>query len=416
MASNFFSKTGKALLHAFKKNWVVMLLSAVFAVIFWGYVIAGLNLPREKNVTNIPISLVGTQDLQSRNLIVIGMDKETASAVIKAEINQHSSINASRTECRVNLDIIKGPGIYDLPIDASVQSGLGTVVSTNPAYVRVEVDELHEREIPVRLKTTGEVPEGYAVQEQSLLNSLVTVRGAARYLEPIYSAEAIVDLSDRTEDISGAVVLIFYNEEGEEIEVITANGQAPTVIANIRIRGYRELPIYINAQEPDGTLFVTEKTPSQETVIVYGNPAELAELTQVETERFEIASEITSDTITVVSLVAPENTALKTTKISVTTSVSERMYEQTFTVVAEIRNLSRGMQAINFDGTVSVLVRGNKEQMEDLTEDMIIAVVDTEGLSVGSHEVIVAIEPISKRKELVFTVTPTALTLRLQPG
>jgi len=393
-----------------------MLLSAVFALLLWGYVMAGLNLPRQKTVNRVPITLTGMSDLHSRNLIVVNWDNPTTSVAVNAEINRHSSIDASRIDCTVNLNKIMEPGIYNLPVESEVQSRMGEVVSRNPAFVRVEVDVLRDKLVPVQLKTVGELPEGYDVQEQSLLRDNVTLQGADRYISPVSRAEAVVDLTERTDDFSGSVVLVFYNSAGEEVEVITANGQAPTMIANINISAFREVPVLVNAQAPDETLFVTKTTPSLERVVIYGKPEDLDLIEQVETEYFEIPGELTHATKTV-TLITPPNVTLKTTQVSVSINVSEKIYTKIFEVTVDVRNIGRGLQVPeDFDGTVTVTVSGNKAQMEGLTIDEIIAVLDAKGLDAGEHELVVAYEPIRKRPDLIIIFSPETLLLLLLPS
>jgi len=424
MANNFFKRTGAAFLAACKKNWWVMLLSAVFAVILWGYVMAGLNLPRQKTVNRVPITLVGTSDLKSRNLIVVNWDSPTTSVGVSAEINRHSSIDASRIDCTVNLNKITEPGVYNLPVEAEVQSRMGEVVSRNPAYVRVEVDVLRQKPVPVQLKTIGELPEGYAVQEQSLRsgtlilqNGFVTLQGADRYITPVSRAEVVVDLMDRTDDFNGAVVLVFYDSAGEEVEVITVNDQAPELVANINISAFREVPVKINALHPDETLFDTIIKPIPEWVTIYGKPEDLALVEEVETEYFEIADKEAFETLRAITLMAPENVTLKTAQVSVSVQVTERIYTEIFEVIVTIRNIGKGLHVPeDFIDIVTVTVLGNKAQMEGLTVDEIIAVLDAKGLGEGEHELVIAFEPIRKRPNLVFFFTPETMLLPLLPN
>ena len=415
MGSNkgFFARTVSSLWHAIKKGWLVMLLSLVIAVLFWGYVMAGLNPTRPKTVSGIPISITGTQDLLSRNLIIVSGDSETATAVISAEITKHAALNAGRVDCSVSVNTITKAGIYTLPVEVNVQSALGKYVSVAPASVTIVVDDLIDVDVPVQLRTVGTLPDSYGVYDSTLSRNLVNVRGARRYIEPIARAEAVVNISDRTEPFSGTVPLVFYNAANEEIKVETVTKQAPSVIANIKISAFTELPIHVNALLPDPEQYDTDTTLSAKTVCVWGDPEDLRLLTQVETENLVITPDMVYKSISV-ALITPTNTIIKPVQIKLAVQVSEHIYNKNFEVEVVLHNVGRSLIADDFTGTIVVCVTGTKAQLDGLDAEDIVAFIDATGLAAGVYELSVNVELPKRYRELSFTVTPEELSLTLR--
>ena len=91
------------------------------------------------------------------------------------------------------------------------------------------MDKLIKKDIPVKV-TYGEskLPEGYEILSENYSTS-ITVEGAARFVESAVRAEAVLDLTDKTKDIRESVKVIFYDAEGQEVNVVTRTGETPSI-------------------------------------------------------------------------------------------------------------------------------------------------------------------------------------------
>ena len=76
------TNTGSALKtwlkNAFTKNLALKIVSLIFAMLLWGYVLMSENPQRTKTLTNVPISVEGGADLIARKLVLSG-DKDYGS-------------------------------------------------------------------------------------------------------------------------------------------------------------------------------------------------------------------------------------------------------------------------------------------------------------------------------------------------
>jgi len=392
-------KIGSSFKGTFQKNWVLMVMALVIAMLLWGYVLTYLNPVRTKRIPNVIISLEGTGDLHSRNLIVVSMGAEKAVVTVSAEINRHAEIDASRVNCIASLNKVMTEGVHILPLVGTVPSGLGAVDSVSPDTLRIEVDRLITKTVPVQLSYAGELPEGYSVSGEIYARSIL-LEGAARYIEPVYRAVATVDLTDLTDDFEGTVDVVCFDRDGNELTVVTRTKQEPGIFVRIGITAHRELPIVLDLTKPDPVYFETEFTLSHDTVTVWGDWHVLLALDAIYTEHVELKPELWDGTIEV-ELLIPEGVALRpgaSQSVRATITVSERIYEMTFSVPLKTENLGRGLSvsAMDGDGTVEVTVRGAKSQLDALTVSDIVAALDLSGRGAGTHSVAISLS-VSKR-------------------
>ncbi|MCL2695483.1 MAG: CdaR family protein [Clostridiales bacterium] len=417
---HLLEKIGNSFKGALQKNWVLMVMSLVIGMLLWGYVLAYLNPVRLKRVPGVIISLEGISDLQARNLIVVNPDLGKATVTVSAEITKHAEIDATRVSCVANVNKITAAGVYNLPLDVRVQSDLGTAASWSPETVRVEVDRLITKAVPVQLAFEGELPEGYSISRESVEPSLLTLEGAARYIEPAFRAIATVDLTDLTHDFDAAVTVVCYDREGNELTVITRTGQEPSVIVRLGITAHRELPVRLDMTPPNEVYYETNYTLSLPTVTVWGDANVLWGLDAIYTEHVEITPDIWGTTFEI-ALVIPQDVTLKTGTpriVKTTVTVEERIYEKTFTVPIKVENLPRGLTIADpngLNGMVEVTVSGTKTLLDELTAADVLAVIDLTGLRAGTHTIVFT-PRIDRRgfEELILVASPEKITLTLR--
>ena len=70
--SRFWEMLKQGLKSFFTKNIAIKVLSLMFAILLWGYVLMTQNPPRVKTVTDVTVSIEGEADLTTRKLTLRG--------------------------------------------------------------------------------------------------------------------------------------------------------------------------------------------------------------------------------------------------------------------------------------------------------------------------------------------------------
>lgn len=396
-AKRFFASLWEKLKKALTRNVGLKVISLVFAILLWAYVLVVLNPVRTKNISDVPISLEGYNDLLSRNLIVVDQDLGMADVSVNAEITNHASLDASRITCRASLSTITGAGTFRLPVSATVQGNLGSVSEVYPSTVTVEVDKLVKKTVPVRVVYSGFLPDGYEVLSESYSNT-ISVEGAARFVENAVRAVATIDLTDRTADISETVKVVFYNADGEEIDVVTRTGDAPSVLVYVSISAVKKVPVVPQLNLLDEEYYDVSTQSKPDYVYIYGDVEVLNTVDEVLTENVVLTEEAGIQSLDT-TIILPEGTSLKsgqTSKVKLTVTVTEKEGEKEIQVPLKIKGLSDGFHlGENIPATVTVIARGKMKELSKLGAENITATADLTGRIVGVHEITPVLELVT---------------------
>ncbi|MDO4565288.1 MAG: CdaR family protein [Clostridia bacterium] len=395
--SQFFRSVLKALKNFATRNIGIKIVALLFAALLWGYIMADLNPIQPKTVSDVKITLEGTNDLLSRNLIVVDSETGTARVTINSNINNHSSLNANRVLCVASVATINEAGTYELMLDATVQNDLGTVDSVSPSTVTVEVDNLVSKNIPVRLTLAGDVAEGYEIVSQTISNSII-VEGAERYIAPIAWAEAVVDVSGMTSDFESAVTVSFYDRAGESLEVITRSSDEPSVVVQLGILAVKEdVPIRLVLSEYDEYYYEVISSITFDTVDLLGDKDILDSIDYITTVEVPITEDMLDSTVTRnYNLNIPDGVQLRAGQqrsVGVTITVKDAEDEMEVEIPIESVGLDKDIMLSTDSPTyITIMVKGKVRELEQLVVSDFTAIADFTGRGVGTHEIVVTAE------------------------
>lgn len=385
----------------FYKNIAIKVLSLMFAILLWGYVLMTQNPPRVKTVTDVTVSIEGEADLTTRKLTLRG-DRaallEDVSVRVRTELTSYADISADDITASINLSRITSTGKHTVRIHA--KSSSGDVVSVSPSEIEVEIDTLTTRNIPIEIHEEGELPEGYWAGDVQLDSATVLLEGPGTDLAKIVKAVGTIDLTNRTESLNQSIMLALYDKEGNVVESSILFGGMPTVVAKQEILPSKLVPIDV-----DGAIIGREELPENFEIASYGTSLEStlvrivgdADVIQkIESLSLEpvdvtgctesIQQELAINVPEGVRIIGADSVNLQVT-IREKTAVLE-LTELPIEIVGLARKqtatLSQELANVTFSGRVSLLAgitRGDVKVYADVT-----------GLAAGTHDVKLALQ------------------------
>lgn len=202
----------------FTKNLALKIVSLLFAMLIWGYVMVEVNPKRVKTITDVPVSFSGESSLHDRGLAVRGDRDDILRNVtvrVKVQLTDYTGLDASDISASVSLRPVNKADTYKLKIDAT--SSLGTVENVSPSEITIEVDELATMLVPIDVEYSGELPEGYWKSEPTLASQSIKVSGPRDDVSTISKAICTINLEDRTTSYNEAILLKYVDKNGDEI-------------------------------------------------------------------------------------------------------------------------------------------------------------------------------------------------------
>ena len=371
-----------------------IILSFVVAFGLWLYVVT--NVSQEDDVTfyNIPVVMEGEALLAEQNMMITDCSAQTISVNLSGRRSDLNKIGNGNLTAKVNLSTIEKVGeniqlSYTLSYPDTVSRSDYTEESKNPAYIYVDVDYRRNKEVPVVIKWTGTRSEDYIYDTENAVLDYpsITVVGPAAVADKIARAEIEVDLSEQVKSISDSFRYTLCDEQGNAVDAESITTNVEEVRLDVPIQRIREMQLAVDVIYGGGsTAQNTTVEIEPKSLRLSGGEAVLEELGDLYTVATLNMAEIEKSDTFVYTLNLPEGVTNQTGVNEVTVSVKfsgVRTREFTLTNF-QIVNVPEGMTAEIINASLTVKVRGKKNEINKLTAEDIAVVVDFTDAEAGT--------------------------------
>lgn len=372
-----------------------LILSLVIAFGLWWYVVNNVSVEDDITFNNIPVVREGESVLNERNLMITEISTESVSMNLMGSREDLNKVDSSNMSVKINLSNIEEPGEriplqYIPSYPATVANTAFEVSHKNPSVIFVSVDYRRTSEIPVKVKWTGTRSENYLYDTENYVldYTTVTITGPASVADQIDHAQVLVDLSDRTESFSESFRYTLCDAEGQPVDAKQITTSVEEVLLTGQIQQIKEVDlvadvIYGGGAAPENTTI----TLSPEVIRVSGGQAVLEELGDTYTVcSINLADiEKTSNELKY-TITLPEGVTNQTgvSEVVVTIRFSGLRTKDVVVNNIEMINVPEGMTAEIINASLSVRLRGPEEEIANLTEQDISAVVDLSAAEAGT--------------------------------
>ncbi len=402
----------------FRKNLVIKILSLVFAVLIWAYVLADQNPYRIKTVPDVAVSFEGEADLQARNLVVRGDRAEILSSVVayvSTQITDYANLSAQDITATISLKNVNTPGVKQIPITATVSTRWGTVESISPTSVSLEIDRLTTKYVPVEVRYTGTLPQNYWHGPEELGQKTVQIRGAKQDVDRVTRAICTIDLDGRTESYNDAVYVTLVDKSGEEVDPDLLLGDLPSVtvkmaVLPVKTVGFNMDTLLEGQDNLPANYSVTDITIKPQTVQIVGRQEVLDNIDALNLETINVAGK-RENISTYLSVIVPEDVILlDDDSVQVLITIQEDRTTKTFAdVPIQIQGLGDKLQASTHSiSTTDVTVFGPISIVSSIERKDISAYIDVTGKRPGTFDLEVEVflsDEVQSRPE---TITSSA--------
>ncbi len=265
----------------------------------------------------------------------------------------------------------------------------GFQVTITPLLVKVTVEEIQSKEVPVTVDVTGQPEEGFTVGTAVTTPRRVYVTAPESQLKRITGARVTVDITGRDTALNGDYKVEAVNAQGE---VLQAAIQPAIVNVEVPITSpFSTVPLQLqfSGETPEGYAVASYKMSVNE-VTIYGaddvlEPYEFYEGPTLDLSRLNAS---TSYTLNIPAREGIEQILPNTVnvEIEVVASVERTLEALPITVIGN--NDAYRTSIVNpQEGLLDVTVEGAPELIGNLTAENVQLVVDVSNLPAGTHEV-----------------------------
>jgi len=375
----------------FRRNLGVKVISLLFASLFWLFVMnqgtADTLIP-EQTLT-IPLVPSGLP----QNMVV--MSQLPLVSVHFQGINPSANIK----NIYAKIDLSGGvPGERTYDVKVNVPTGTN-VVDVQPANIKLTLDNVQEKTVPVGVVVTGTPADGYQVGTPYAKPSAVNVRGPSSILGTLDKVAVEISATGANDTIQVSRPVSFRDKEGKPIfgpdpsaDILSAYPSSVDVIAPVMTKGLSSKKIPLKA--------TSNGTPAQGKVLrsLVASPASAQVLGA--TQALQGFDSLNLGPVDISNLSEDKTFQIPTNKVTLPSGVSFQE-GTTLSVIAQIgagsvqkglsgvtvqiRNIGAGLVIDQPAPPIDIVVEGLSDVLKNVTTDQIQLWVDASGQAAGSY-------------------------------
>ena len=378
----------------FAGNLSALILSLVLALVVWISAVTASD-PNVVLTRTVPIEIVG----QEPDTLMVGSIPTQAQVTMRAPSSVWERMASVENAVRTWIDLTGlGDGSHVVLVQIYINEVFRPVrlISLNPESVTVTLEELISKDFMVELEVNGEPAVGYQAGVAARKPSVVTVTGPESLLSQVDAVGATLDISDADETIRVHLPLQAVDAQGETVTDVTITPDTVEVTQPITLLGgYRNMVVKVVTVGRVAVGYkMTNVSVSPPNVVVFSTDPQLVNNLPsfIETEPLDITG-ADDDIEALLSLVLPEGVSIVgDDKVLVQVNIAAIEGSITISLPVTVIGLLPTYSAEVSPDTVDVILSGPIPELGAITPTDIRAVVDVNGLEIGTHQVEVNVD------------------------
>lgn len=362
-----------------KGQLIIKACCAVAAFMLWLYIYNFENPVMDKVIT-VPVSIVNQDVLAQSKLSPVIESIAEIKITVRGSVSQINDLNIGGFQLQADM---ASAGIHkgDNKIRVTVEKKPSDIKIANAdsLSIMVNVDEMVEKTVPVKVVLEGEARSGYYVIKPDPEFKEATIKGPSKVVSSVNYAVARCDISDYYKNMNVKTTLQAESNSGTVYKYVQV---VPEVLdLTMQVKKTKTVPINVKTSVDPAGSGITSILPATDKVAIAGDETQLQGISGIDTEIVDIINLNGAKTINA-KLVVPQGITLIGNSGSVKLNITyAEKSEKTLSVPVTIKNVDAGMSAALDQTTVSLTVSGSAEAIGSLTADKIECYVDLNGLT-----------------------------------
>lgn len=383
-------------------NMGLKILSVFLAFFVW-LAVVNISNPEDTDTQEVPLEILNENILASSGKTYeLLSDKNTVTVSYRVRTLDAGSIRASDFRAYIDLaDMYEPTG--SVPVKVEVKNNKSRLVDSpvaRPGVIRVATENLQRKPFDLVAYVEGEPAAGYNKGEVTLSPSYVYVSGPESMVGRISKVGVIINTEGAESNLAGVAQVRCFDGNDKELTELTSDERLTFSRSEVNY----SLPILKTKNlsldfQPEGRVAegyrFTGIESSQNSVAVKGLKSDMAEINSITIPGSELNMDgASSDKEVIIDLsrFLPEGVALadpSSSQVKIVIKVEaleDRTYRLPTAQLQQIGTDSRYSYFYDLD-TLNVIIRGLKEDLDQLSEASLVAELDVSTLEAGTHSV-----------------------------
>jgi YbbR domain-containing protein len=375
----------------FRRNLGFKIISFIFAILFWLFVSnqASSDTLIHEQTLNVPIRQIGLP----QNMVIM-----TQLPLVSVRFQGFNpSPNIKDIYAQIDLSgATPGEHTYDI----NVKPPTGTnVVDQQPANVKLTLDTVQEKTVPVEVLVSGNPADGYQLGISFVKPSAVNVRGPSSILSTLDKVTVEISATGANDTIQVSRPVSFRDKGGNPIfgpdpstEFLSAYPSSVDVIVPVIAKGLssKMVPLKVTSNgTPAPGKVIRSLVASPASVQVFGTTQALKGFDSLNLGTVDISDLAEDKTfqIPIDKITLPPGVSLREgTTLSVIAQVGPGIIQKGISGVAvQIRNIGPDLEIDQSVPPTDIVIEGLSDVLKNVTPDQIQLWVDATGQVAGSY-------------------------------
>lgn len=400
-----------------KENWPFKLISLIFAIALWYYVVSETNPNIKKDYKSIPVMYKNEDVLKKKNLTIVDPIDPVVNITLEGKRNVISRVNRDDILVYADMNEINENG--EVSLNFSTPQGT-SIIEKSDYKIALKLDEIMTLVKKIEVKRIGELPsDNTTVTDIEVVPGEVKITDQKELIDKISKVIVPVDLSVITQDTSISKKVQVFDSNDTEIKDLNIENTDVTV--NVFVSSTKQVPIKIAYKNQPFDFNSGDLKLGKSKITIIGQKEKLDKIKEINTEVVDL-SEFVNNTTKNVKLEFPEGISPLSGEdrfidVTYSSNVGEGKPSKLFNVSTEnieVINKEKGKALILPPelSEISVRVFGDEKVIETIKLKDFKLKIDLKDLTDGEHSVPIIIE-LNKEGITNTLVYPTSIKIKI---
>ena len=374
-------------------NLGLKLLSVFLAFFIWMSVV-NISNPEVSGSKEIPLEIMNESVLESSGKTYeLLSDRNTVTISYKVRTLDAGSISASDFRAYIDLaDMYEPTG--SVPVKIEVRNSKVNSATPKPGVIRVETEDLQRKQFELSAYLEGQVEDGYREGTVSISPTHIYVRGPVSSVGRISTVGIVINTEGANSDLSGTAAIQCFDANKNAIplddRVTLSRTEVDYELSILKIKNLG-LNFETEGRVADGYRY-TGIESSKNSIAVMGLKSDLAGVNSITIPKSELNMDGAAGDKKIVIDVGrylPEGIQIADSSGEITVVIKvEPLEDRTFNLsTSRIKQVgASSLYSYQYDrDSIRVIIRGLKEDLDQLSAENLGAELDVEDMTPGTH-------------------------------
>ena len=348
-----------------RQQLIIKIVCVIISFGLWLYITNSDNNIITYTVKNVKVELINVDVLAQYKLAQVPTGEYTVNLTIKGLASEVRTVKPDSFKIVADMagySLKKGEN--SIPFDVKLKPDNVTVVIVSDMRVRVNLDDLQDKTVPVVIEMSGKPKTGFQTLNTVIKPTNVLIRGAAVYVKKVTKAVAKCNVAGLEKDASLIIPLIPKDETDSVVEHVSVIRDYAEITIPIKKVKTVDINIKTKGFLASGAIF-KDALPIPSKVDIAGNETDLKEINSIDTEVIDL-SKIKADSYQngklEAKLAVPENVKLVNSNGTINYKIDSNKIIQK-TLILDILFKNSELFTIKPDKAQQVLVVSGEESV-----------------------------------------------------